>query len=216
MRKIIHFVIAGAVVALVLVAITYLATSGRTPSEKVEVPGRGTADVTPVDKMRVRTAEGQPEIDPATFSLSVGGLVSEPFTLSLDEINALPADEEFVELPCVEGWTEAGVWKGPRLAALLERAGVADEAETVVFSSPNGYTTSLTVADVEETDPILAYAVNGERLPEEQGYPLRLVVPDRLGYKWIKWVTGIELVKGPYEGYWESRGYSNDAGTGGR
>jgi DMSO/TMAO reductase YedYZ molybdopterin-dependent catalytic subunit len=63
---------------------------------------------------------------------------------------------------------------------------------------------------------MLAYGVNGDRLPDEQGYPLRLVVPNRLGYKWIKWVVEIDLIKGSYQGYWESRGYSNDADATGR
>jgi DMSO/TMAO reductase YedYZ molybdopterin-dependent catalytic subunit len=187
--------------------------------EKKEVAlsdGSRKVAVTPTDKMRVRTAEGQPNIDLNTYRLSVEGLVEKPFSLSFDEIKALPAEERFVELPCVEGWTEAGLWKGPRLSSLLERAGVKNEADNVVFHSPGGYTTSLTLADIKKTDPLLAYGVNGERLPDEQGYPLRMVVPDRLGYKWIKWVDGIRVIKGPYEGYWESRGYSNDANAEGR
>ena len=89
-------------------------------------------------------------------------------------------------------------------------------ADNVVFSSPGGYTTSLTIADIEESDPLLAYEVNGEILPKNQGYPVRLVVPDKLGYKWIKWVTGIEVIAGEYKGYWESRGYSNEADARGR
>ena len=63
---------------------------------------------------------------------------------------------------------------------------------------------------------MLAYEVNGSVLPDDQGFPVRLVVPDRLGYKWIKWVTGIELARGEYSGYWESRGYDNDADASGR
>lgn len=63
---------------------------------------------------------------------------------------------------------------------------------------------------------MLAYEVNGDRLPDEQGYPVRLVVPKRLGYKRIKWVTSIELISGDYEGYRESRGYSNEAYASGR
>ena len=94
----------------------------------------------------------------------------------------------------------------------LDRAGLTEGAETVVFSSPGGYTTSLTIADIEETDPLLAYGVNGERLPDEQGFPLRLVVPDRYGYKWIKWVTGIEVIPGDVRRrVLGERGYSNEA-----
>jgi DMSO/TMAO reductase YedYZ molybdopterin-dependent catalytic subunit len=116
----------------------------------------------------------------------------------------------------VEGWSDRGIWKGVKLTDVLSRAGVQGSARTVVFKSPGGYTTSLTTADVKKVDPILAYGVNGVRLPDEQGYPVRLVVPHKLGYKWIKWVTEIDLIKGSYSGYWESQGYSNSGDAGGR
>ena len=74
----------------------------------------------------------------------------------------------------------------------------------------------MTMADVKAVDPLLAYGVNGDRLPDSQGYPLRLVVPNKLGYKWIKWVVDIKLIQGSYEGYWESREYSNSAELKGR
>jgi DMSO/TMAO reductase YedYZ molybdopterin-dependent catalytic subunit len=166
--------------------------------------------------MRVRTAEYAPSIDLATYKLKVSGLVEKPLSLSFDEIKAVQAEERLVELPCVEGWTEKALWKGSRLSDVLEKAGLQKDAETVVFSSPGGYTTSLTVKDIKDTDPLLAYEVNGGELPADRGFPLRLVVPDRLGYKWIKWVTEINVYKGDYEGYWESRGYSNDADARGR
>jgi len=178
--------------------------------------GDGKAAVTPTDKMRVRTAEGQPDIDLRTYRLSVEGLVERQLSLSFDEIKALPAEVRYVKLPCVEGWTESGIWKGPKLSSLLQSAGIKEGADNVVFSSPGGYTTSLTLSDIKATDPLLAYGVNGSKLPDEQGYPLRLVVPDRLGYKWIKWVTAIKVIKGPYQGYWESRGYSGNADASGR
>jgi DMSO/TMAO reductase YedYZ molybdopterin-dependent catalytic subunit len=138
-------------------------------------------------------------------------MVEEPLTLSFEDIQGLEAEERLVDLPCVEGWTETALWKGTRLAPLLERAGILEGADNVVFGSPGGYTTSLTLKDIKETDPLLAYGANGEMLPHDQGFPIRLVVPDRLGYKWIKWVTTIEVISGEYEGFWESRGYSNEA-----
>lgn len=205
-----------AVIAVLAGAAIFVAIRSSAPVEKVKSNNGEEVEVTPLEKMRVRTAEKAPDIDGATYRLEVEGLVDDPYSLSLDDIRALPADERFVELPCVEGWTESGLWKGPRLALLLERAGVKDGADNVVFSSPGGYTTSLTLADVRATDPMLAYEVNGAVLPDDQGFPLRLVVPDRLGYKWIKWVTGIELARGEYSGYWESRGYDNDADATGR
>jgi DMSO/TMAO reductase YedYZ molybdopterin-dependent catalytic subunit len=215
-RKIAFSLAAVIVVAVIGLGVWNRATRNSTPTT-VTVNEQGEeVEVTPTDEMRVRTAEGIPSIDPDTYRLDVSGLVEREFSLSFEEIKQLDAMEREVDLPCVEGWTEKGLWKGARLADVLDRAGLADGAETVVFTSPNGYTTSLTVADIGETDPLLAYQVNGERLPDDQGFPVRLVVPDRLGYKWIKWVTGIEVIQGDYEGYWESRGYSNQADASGR
>jgi DMSO/TMAO reductase YedYZ molybdopterin-dependent catalytic subunit len=199
------------IVVLLIAAAAFLLLRGRDPKAELELPEGGTAEVTPLDDMRVRTAESDPVIDPAAFTLTVSGLVETPLSFTFDDLTSMEAEERLADLPCVEGWTETALWKGTRLAPLLEQAGVLEGADNVVFSSPGGYTTSLTLADIEETDPLLAYGANGEMLPHEQGFPLRLVVPDRLGYKWIKWVTAIEVISGDYEGYWESRGYSNEA-----
>ena len=204
------------VVVLLLTAALFVLLRGGEPKAEMELPEGGTVEVTPNDEMRVRTAEPDPVIDTATFTLTVSGMVENPLSFTFDDITSMDAEERLVDLPCVEGWTESALWKGIRLAPLLERAGVLEGADNVVFSSPGGYTTSLTLADISETDPLLAYGANGEMLPHEQGFPLRLVVPDRLGYKWIKWVSSIEVISGDYEGYWESRGYSNEADATGR
>lgn len=196
---------------ILLAGVIFLFLRSDNPKTEITLQDGSAAEVTPLDKMRVRTAEGEPTIDLAEYRLDIGGFVENKLSLTFEDLQGLEAEERIVELPCVEGWTERGLWKGPRLMTLLERAGVLEGADNVVFSSPGGYTTSLTLQDIKETDPLLAYGANGEMLPKEQGFPVRLVVPDRLGYKWIKWVTGIEVISGLYKGYWESRGYSNEA-----
>lgn len=205
------YIIVAAVVALLVGAVVFTYLRTREPKEELDLPEGGTVEVTPLDEMRVRTAEEDPIIDPDSYRLTVTGLVDNQVTLTLEELLAMDAPERLVDLPCVEGWTESAMWRGPRLAEVLAMAGVQEGADNVVFSSPGGYTTSLTLEDIEETDPLLAYEANGETIPHEQGFPIRLVVPERLGYKWIKWVTGIEVISGEHEGYWESRGYSNEA-----
>jgi len=201
-----------ALVALLLVVgAIYLLTRVGGAKTELELPGGGSAEVTPTERMRVRTAEGQPEIDPEGYTLVVTGKVEKTLTLRYADLLGMEAEERLVDLPCVEGWTETALWRGVRLSLLLDMAGVLEDADNVVFASPGGYTTSLTLADIQETDPLLAYEVNGAPLPEEQGFPVRLVVPGRLGYKWIKWVASIEVIEGEYRGYWESRGYSNQA-----
>lgn len=169
------------IAVLLMVSVLALAGCGQSTQTKATVPGGGTKVVTPTSQLHVETAEGQPSINISTYRLKVSGLVDHPLSLTFDQIKALPAQERFVKLPCVEGWTDSAVWNGPRLAAVLKQAGVKSGAGTVVFKSPGGYSTSLTVADVTATDPMLAYGVNGTKLPDEQGYPLRLVVPNRLG-----------------------------------
>lgn len=208
----------GVLVVIAVLAGTaiFIGMRNSSPVEKVKSESGKEVEVTPTDKMRVRTAEKATPIDLATYRLEVVGLVDKPLSLSFDEIKGMAAEERLVKLPCVEGWTERATWKGPRLTEVLDRAGLKGDADNVVFSSPGGYTTSLTLADVRETDPLLACEVNGMRLPDDQGFPLRLVVPNRLGYKWIKSVTGVKLIKGEYKGYWESRGYDNEADATGR
>ena len=87
------------------------------------------------------------------------------------------------------------------------------EAKAVIFHAYDGYTTSFPVDYLLDSDIILAYKMNDVTIPQENGFPFQLVAEDKWGYKWIKWVTEIELSDDPsYEGYWESRGYSNDGG----
>jgi DMSO/TMAO reductase YedYZ molybdopterin-dependent catalytic subunit len=198
--------------AIMVAGVVYAATRGSAaPSEKVKLANGKVAKVTPTSKMQVRTAESAPTLNAATYRLKVEGRVAKTVSLSLDELKKMPARERLVKLPCVEGWSEMEVWAGPRLSDVLARAGVKSGADNVVFSSPGGYTTSLTLDDIRQVDPLLAYEVNGVPLPNDQGFPVRLVVPYRLGYKWIKWVTDIKVIKGSYLGYWESRGYDNKA-----
>ncbi len=187
--------------------------SQSTPRAGLELPDGRKVEVTPIDQMRVRTAETAPALDAESYRLRVSGMVDNPLELALSELQQLPSQEELVDLPCVEGWTETGLWRGPRLSGVLEMVGIQPGAGNVVLSSPGGYTTSLTLDEIAESDPILAYGVNGETLPPQLGFPIRLVAPHQLGYKWIKWVTGIEVIQGDYRGYWESRGYSSHAET---
>ncbi len=168
-------------------------------------------ELTPVEEMREYNVEKTSPVDLSAYRLEIGGLVERSLSLSYEELRSFPSEERVVTLYCVEGWTETGLWKGIRIRDLLGKAGVLQEADNVVFSSPGGYTTSLTLKDIEKTDPLLAYGINGIDLPDSLGFPLRLVVPDKYGYKWIKWVTSIEVIRGEYRGFWESRGYSNQA-----
>lgn len=141
----------------------------------------------------------------------------EVITLSYDEVLARPAYQKVVTLYCVEGWDAKILWEGVRVEDLL---GYSDAAEgtggasgkVVKFFAADGYSTSLPLDFVLENELLLAYKMNGVTLPAERGFPFQLVAEDKWGYKWIKWVTRIRVDDDTdFRGYWESRGYRNDA-----
>jgi DMSO/TMAO reductase YedYZ molybdopterin-dependent catalytic subunit len=104
------------------------------------------------------------------------------------------------------------LWEGVLVQDLLDDAGILPTATVVIFYAHDGYTTSLPLDYILSNNILLAYKMNGIILPPERGFPFQLVAESKLGYKWIKWVTAIELSdNAAYLGYWESRGFSNEA-----
>lgn len=161
---------------------------------------------------RDNSIKGVQHVDIATYTLTVDGLVDAPVTLTYDQVLALDAYERLITLYCVEGWDATILWKGVLLDALIGKAGAKPEAVTVIFSSVDGYTTSLPLKTIVDKQLILAYSANGIDLPPEMGYPFIVVAEDKLGYKWARWVNRITLSDDPnYMGYWERLGYSNNA-----
>jgi DMSO/TMAO reductase YedYZ molybdopterin-dependent catalytic subunit len=98
----------------------------------------------------------------------------------------------------------------------LDDVNVLDRANTVIFYAYDGYSTSLPLDYILNNNIIMAYKLNNVTLPPERGFPFQLVAEDKWGYKWIKWITKIELSDDTsYEGFWESRGYSDEGDVGG-
>ncbi len=157
-----------------------------------------------------------PRVDLATWRLDVFGLVERRLALTLDNLRAMPADASYATLACIGNRVPAlaistALWKGVRLAQVLERAGVDRRARDVVFVCADNYTDSLPIERALDPDTILAYEMNGAALPRPHGYPLRAIVPGIYGMKNVKWIEGIELVDGDYRGYWQQRGWSDTA-----
>jgi DMSO/TMAO reductase YedYZ molybdopterin-dependent catalytic subunit len=116
-----------------------------------------------------------------------------------------------VTLNCVEGWSVNILWEGVLLKDIFEDVSVKPEANTVIFYAYDGYSTSLPLDFILNNNIIMAYKMNGVEIPPERGFPFELVAEQKWGYKWIKWITKIELSDNEdYRGYWEQRGYSND------
>ena len=165
-----------------------------------------------IDNFRENSIKGPQVVDSAKYRLSITGLVASPKRLAYEEVLARPRYSKVVTIYCVEGWSVKCLWEGVRVKDLLNEAGIGPLANTVIFHGYDGYTTSLPLDYIVDKDIMIAYKINGLILPAERGYPFALVAEDKLGYKWIRWLTEIELSSDEnYKGYWESRGYDNAA-----
>jgi hypothetical protein len=167
--------------------------------------------ITPNDKFFVVSKGESPQIDTADWILRVDGLVENSLNLTYENITSFPIVSEIVTLKCVAGPQGTANWTGVRLKALLDMAGIRESAQEVVFYAADGYSSSLIISDATSPDVILAYEMNEETLPVDHGYPVRLVVPGKYGYKWVKWINHIQLVDYDYKGFWESAGWDDDA-----
>jgi DMSO/TMAO reductase YedYZ molybdopterin-dependent catalytic subunit len=190
-------------------------------------------DVTPAGLHYLLVHYDIPVVDPAAWRLRVGGAVARELSLSLDEVQARPAVTQAVTLECAgngrarlsprpvsQPWLLEAVgtaeWTGTSLRALLEEAGIADGAVEVLFTGldrgiegeeEQDYERSLALEDAMRDEVLLAYAMNGERLPPQHGFPLRLVVPGWYGMTSVKWLSAITVLDEPFHGYQQARGY---------
>ena len=157
-----------------------------------------------------------PKRAPQDYRLSVKGLVQRPFTLTYDELRAMPPTMLTKDFQCVTGWRVRNThWTGVRLADLLDKAGVQPGAKALRFTSFDGvYTESLTLDQARRSDVIVAYDLEGKPLSSDHGGPARLYVAPMYGYKSCKWLDGIEVVDRVIPGYWEDGGYDVDGWVG--
>ena len=162
---------------------------------------------------RENSYRGPQYINQSEYRLTVTGLTNKTQNYSYDEVlEKYPHYSKVVTLFCVEGWEVTILWDGILVEDLQEEAGPYSQANTVIFRSYDGYTTSLPLDYIRDRNIIIAYSMNGITLPPERGFPFQLVAEGRWGYKWAKWIETIELSDNPnYRGYWEQRGYSNIA-----
>jgi DMSO/TMAO reductase YedYZ molybdopterin-dependent catalytic subunit len=155
-----------------------------------------------------------PEIDPAKFKLTIDGAVNRPIELSMAELQQFPLTSMIIRHICVEGWAAIVQWGGVRLRDLATLVQPQANVRYVYFQSADGYSSSWDVASALHPQTLMAYQKNGEPLPIDNGAPLRLAAPIKLGYKQTKWVTRITFVDQLRSniGYWENQGYEWFAG----
>lgn len=179
---------------------------------KVEIKEFEGKDLSSILDFRENSINGPQNVDISKYLLKIDGLVDKPTSLKYDEVLARTNYTKLVRLNCVEGWSVDILWEGILIEDLLKDVQVQGKANTVIFYAADGYSTSLPLDTILDKEMILAYKMNGIELPPERGYPFQLVAEDKLGYKWIKWITHIELSSDTkYKGYWETRGYDNEA-----
>lgn len=212
---------------------------------ETSIPALLGGQVMPNAHFYVRNHFQLPNLDPTTWRLGVGGHVERPLNLTLQNLQRLPSESLIVTLECagngraqlipkVEGeqWVLGAVstaeWTGVPLVEVLDRAGVKAGAHDVVFrgadsgevaarDEPIHFERSLSVSEASESGALLAYAMNGEPLPVQHGFPLRLVVPGWYGVASVKWLTDIEVVQEPFSGFYQADRYifewQRDGGT---
>lgn len=212
--------IIGLIAVIIIIAVFLVGTISFGPEtgkvanlEGVEVREYQGEDLSSINDFRENSIKGPQHVAIEDYQLKITGLAENPAAYAYDEvIKDYDKYRKVVRLNCVEGWAVNLLWEGVLVRDLLEQAQPLPEARTVIFHAYDGYTTSFPIEYVMDNDILIAYKMNGVTLPPERGFPFQLVAESKWGYKWIKWITEIELSDDvDYRGYWESRGYSNEA-----
>ncbi len=179
-------------------------------------PKRVTPAITPNEEFYVTSYRTPPSVRVNQWSLTVKGLVRKPLNLAYPDLLARPTVKRIVTLECI-GNTVGGEfistaeWEGIPLQALLEEAGLAEGAFDVVFRAADGYSDSIRLEQALAGDVLVAHQMNGVSLPEGHGFPARIIVPGVYGMKSVQWLTEIELVAEDYHGYYQKKGWSDEA-----
>ncbi|MFW6185405.1 MAG: molybdopterin-dependent oxidoreductase [Halobacteriota archaeon] len=181
--------------------------------EPVEIKQYEGEDLSSIDDFRENSIKGPQYINQSDYRLSVTGLVENPNSYKYEQvINDYKQYKKVITLHCVEGWSVKILWEGILVGDIIEGSQPMDNATVVIFHAHDDYTTSLPLDYVMDNDIMLAHKMNNVTLPAERGFPFELVAESKWGYKWIKWVTKIELSDDTdYRGFWEIRGFSNEA-----
>lgn len=162
--------------------------------------------VTP--KMPVMNLGFAPRVSIADWKLDVFGLVERELSLTWDDFQGLTTLAEEADFHCVTQWSRLNVaWEGVLASAILDRAKPTPEARFVMLHCADSYTTNIDLEALRAPDALFAHKMDGQALAPNHGYPVRLVVPARYGWKSAKWVTGVELMANDKAGFWEMNGY---------
>ncbi|MCA9877773.1 MAG: molybdopterin-dependent oxidoreductase [Thermomicrobiales bacterium] len=185
--------------------------------DTLEAEGRLTPVITPVaDFYHVSKNIADPQVDVANWSLSIGGLIKSPRSYTLDELVGRATTHNITTLSCISNELNGDLagtaeWTGIPLRELLEEVGVNPATVDLVFRAADGYDDSIPFATAMSPSTLLVTGMNGEPLPPDHGAPARLIVPPIYGMKNVKWIEQIEAVDHDYQGFWQTRGWSDPA-----
>ncbi len=150
-----------------------------------------------------------PRFDPKTWDFRVFGLVETPLRLAWDDFSRLPMKEVTADMHCVTRWSRFDVrWEGVPFLEVGKLAEIKPEAKYVMVHADYDFTSNVPLDDLMRPASLFALKHNGEPLPADHGYPLRLVVPHLYAWKSVKWVRGIEFMAHDAPGFWEENGYN--------
>ena len=200
-------------IAVLLLLVASLSVAGCTTTthklDTVEVRDYQGQKLSSVNDFIENSIKGPQYINITDYRLEVTGTVQNPRNYTYQDVIGRPNYEKVVTLYCVDGWDVTILWKGILVYDLIKEAQPLPGSNVVIFHAYDNYSTSLPLEYLRGNQILLAYKMNNVTLPAERGYPFQLVAESSWGYKWIKWVTKIEISNNTdYQGYWESRGYS--------
>ena len=187
------------------------------PDQVNQAPDQGYGDRVPpgqyvTEKFPVLTYGPSPKIELLNWHLRIFGEVEEELELTWEQFTALPWSCIHSDFHCVTQWSALdNTWEGVLVKDLLKLAVPMPEARHVMAHCYGDYTTNVALEVLMEGEAMLAHKHNGKELQRDHGWPLRLVVPKRYGWKSAKWVNGLELMVKDRAGFWEVRGYNSNA-----
>ena len=158
-------------------------------------------------------AADAPKLSAADYRLELSGLIGDKRPWTVEQLHALPQESQITRHVCIEGWSMIGKWSGPRLGDFLQRVGADLSAKYVGFQCADGYSGSIDIPSALHPQTIMAVKFADEIIPAKYGYPFKVRIPTKLGFKNPKWVTTIFVTNRFPGGFWEDRGYNWFSGS---
>ena len=177
-------------------------------------PTYSEAEITKPFPFNAYYSEGKsPDVKEEGYKLELAGLIEKKDAWTLEQIRALPQESQITRHICVEGWSAIGQWGGVPLRTFLTMVGADLSAKFVNFKCADDYSTSLDMATALHPQTIMALTFGGNVLPRKFGFPFKVRVPTKLGFKNPKHVMAIEVTNTYPGGYWEDQGYNWFSGS---